>query len=255
MVGIWGLALVTAVAPATGAEDDWDLATHSDGGIGTSNVLLHGSEQVHDLAGRIEIDEDWYFVLTKQYSSYEVRVDGMTGDLDLTPASVQRMSTLGTAVIQNALVTDAGGVLSLPWTHGVDPGDHGSFIKVHRAACGLSCGVRASHRIRFYDTTYTLPRFDNTGSQTTTLLVQNATDRACEVFYVFLVQGGTAIPGPVTLPARGLDVFRTSVLLPGLSGSVRVAHTCGYGGLSGKAVTVDPSTGFAFDTELEHRPH
>ena len=35
---------------------------------------------------------------------------------------------------------------------------------------------------------------------------------------------------------------------PNQSGSVRIAHTCGYGGLSGKAVSVEPATGFTFDT-------
>ena len=36
----------------------------------------------------------------------------------------------------------------------------------------------------------------------------------------------------------------------GTSGSIIVAHTCGYGGLAGKAVALEPSTGFTFDTAL-----
>jgi hypothetical protein len=32
------------------------------------------------------------------------------------------------------------------------------------------------------------------------------------------------------------------------------AHTCGHGGLSGKAVSVEPATGFTFDTPFVHLP-
>jgi hypothetical protein len=46
----------------------------------------------------------------------------------------------------------------------------------------------------------------------------------------------------------------TATALPNQSGSVRVGHTCGYGGLTGKAVSIEPSTGFTFDTGLQHRP-
>jgi hypothetical protein len=41
---------------------------------------------------------------------------------------------------------------------------------------------------------------------------------------------------------------------PGRSGSVRITHDCGYGGLSGKAVSIEPATGFTFDTPLLPRP-
>jgi len=246
---------MTAVAPAADAFDHWDIG--GDRGITTGNVLLHGSQQVHELNTPVVIDEDWYLLLATQYSSYEVRVDGMTGDLDLTPADVQRMGAEGTQVLQNALVTDAGGVLSLAWTHGATLSDTRSFVKVRGRTCPPPCASPATYRIRFYDTTYTLPRFDNTGTRTTTLLVQNATDRACVVRYTFLRESGEVwyTADPVTLPPRGLDVHQSADFLPGMSGSARVAHTCGYGGLSGKAVSVETSTGFTFDTELEHRPH
>jgi hypothetical protein len=47
-------------------------------------------------------------------------------------------------------------------------------------------------------------------------------------------------------------VFNTASVstLVGQSGFARVAHTAGYGGLSGKAVALEPSTGFTFDTVL-----
>ena len=49
-----------------------------------------------------------------------------------------------------------------------------------------SCpGTRATYRVRYFDTTYTVPRFENSDTQQTTLIVQNATDRTCQVSYTF----------------------------------------------------------------------
>ena len=50
-------------------------------------------------------------------------------------------------------------------------------MRVRGAACGTACSTSDTYRVRFYDTTYTVPRFNNSGTQATVLLVQNATDR------------------------------------------------------------------------------
>jgi hypothetical protein len=250
----WGLALAIALGPAPAPADDWDRATNEDDGIDTTNAFHHGSEQVHSLS---PTDEDWYLVINRRFSSFEVRVDGMNGDLDLTSTDVQRLSRDGTLVFQDAVVTDTGGVLSLTWTFG-NLGDISNHIKIHGPTCAPSCpGTRATYRVRYFDTTYTVPRFENSDTQQTTLIVQNATDRACQVSYTFFDSAATVLhaAAPKSLPARGLDVFRTSIVVPGAAGSIRIAHTCGYGGLSGKAVTLEPATGFAFETDLDHRPH
>jgi hypothetical protein len=42
--------------------------------------------------------------------------------------------------------------------------------------------------------------------------------------------------------------------VPSGSGSLTVAHDAPYGALAGKAVALEPATGFAFDTPLEPRP-
>jgi hypothetical protein len=49
-------------------------------------------------------------------------------------------------------------------------------------------------------------------------------------------------------------VLDTSTIAPDASGSVTVAHDAPFGGLVGKAVALEPSTGFSFDTPLEPRP-
>jgi hypothetical protein len=40
----------------------------------------------------------------------------------------------------------------------------------------------------------------------------------------------------------------------GESGTLTISHDAGYGGLVGKAVALEPATGFAFDTPLIAKP-
>jgi hypothetical protein len=61
---------------------------------------------------------------------------------------------------------------------------------------------------------------------------------------------------PFTLAPRQTLVVNAASLpgLNGRSGSVTIAHTAPYGVLAGKAVAVEPATGFGFDTPLSPRP-
>lgn len=45
-----------------------------------------------------------------------------------------------------------------------------------------------------------------------------------------------------------------STLVPGEGGSITVTHDAPYAGLIGKAVALEPVTGFSFDTPLTYRP-
>jgi hypothetical protein len=250
------LALSALLAAGLAGADEWDVGNDTDNAITTDNSLFHGAEQTHDLAAPAPgvADEDWYLVSNHRLSSYQVVVDGMTGDLDFGPSNVELMSDTGT-FLQNGLVTDSGGQVTLNWTVG-PPFD--TYVRVRNAACGSSCTSQARYRIRFYDTTYTVPRFNNSGTQATVLLVLNASDRLCAVNYQFLRDDGTDIAlSSISLAPAQLHVFPLATLpfLAGLSGSVRLIHTCGYGRLSGKAVSLEPSTGFTFETALVPRPH
>jgi hypothetical protein len=250
------LALGAFVLAASAGADEWDQGGDDDGGASTDNALFHGSEQTHDLgvqAGPVA-DQDWYLTFLRPLSSYQFVVDAFTGDLDLTPASVQRLSATQ-VVQQSATVLDGGGVLSLSWVRGSTTADT-NYVRVSGAACGQSCSLPDRYRARFYDTTYTVPRFNNSGTQATVLLVQNATDRACEIQAFFLDDSGGTVGLLINpLGPHQLLVFPTASVAANQSGSIRVAHTCGYGALSGKAVSVEPSTGFTFDTPMLHRPH
>lgn len=251
------LALAVGFAPGRTRADDWDLALQDDDEAGSSNELEHGSEQVHDLGVPFQsalTDQDWYSIESRPLSSYQVVVDGMTGDLDLAAGSLRRFDVTGVASLQTSVASDFGGVLGLEWQQGATPALHN--VRVSGAACGLACGTEQQYRIRFYDTTYSVARFNNTGTQSTVLLVQNATDRACAVTYHFVGAGGALLASVASeLTPRELEVVPAAASAPGQSGSVRVTHTCGVGGLSGKAVSLEPATGFAFDTALVERRH
>jgi hypothetical protein len=234
--------------------DDWDLGSDPDVGPSTGNALFHGSEQVHDLGIQVaSADQDWYLTMARPFSSFQFLADSFTGDLDLTGTGLQRLDP-NQVVQQNAAVLEAGGVLSLSWVNAAAV-DETSFVRVRGAACGTTCSTRDTYRARFYDTTYTIARFNNSGSQATVLLVQNATDRDCSLTAFFMSNAGSMVANPsFSLRAHELLVLASASVAGNQSGSVRIAHTCGYGGLSGKAVSVEPATGFTFDTLMLHRP-
>jgi hypothetical protein len=256
------ILLLAAAWAATAGADEWDLGSDNDDAVTTDNVLFHGAEQAHDTGHTVGSggDQDWFLLASHQYSSYQLVVDGLTGGLDFVPASVQRLVNSGTTVQQSAVALEGGGVLSLVWVGPVaflTPTP--TWVRVQGAACGIACSATDTYRVRFYETTYTVPRFNNSGTQSTVLMLQNTTDRACAATVFFLDGSGTLVGQHLVnggvLPGHRLAVVPTATVVPNLSGSARIAHTCGYGGLSGKAVSVEPATGFTFDTALQHRPN
>jgi hypothetical protein len=251
------VALVVALGLAGAARaDEWDVGNDPDRGPSTDNVPLHRSEQVHDLSASAGVvDQDWFLLPAHSFSSYELLLDGMTGDLQLSGPDVSRLVDDGTTVADAAASLEGGGVLSLRW-EGPTSGDRVKhWVRVAGAACGTACGQLDRYRVRHYETTYTVPRFNNSGTQSTVLLIQNATDRACGVTAYLMDREGVLVTAlALTADPHQLLVAPTASAAPNASGSVRVTHGCGYGGLSGKAVSIEPATGFAFDTPLLPRP-
>ena len=251
-----GLALA-----ATARADEWDVGGDADNAFTTDNLVAHGAEQVHDLSvlPGPAADQDWFLAPTHPFSSYQFRVDGTTGELDLVSSSVQRLSNNGGTALQSALVEEFGGSLSLDW---FGPAAVGAtpilnWVRVQGAACGTACSPLDRYRARFYDTTYTVPRFNNSGTQSTVLLMQNTSRRTClaTVFYFAANGSYTNHFDALAISKLELAIINTAVSLPGQSGSIRVVHTCGYGAIAGKAVAVEPATGFTFETAMAPRPH
>ena len=160
-------------------------------------------------------------------------------------------------MVENATIGNFGRVQWLSWL-GAGPGILTSQlfnIRIQNASCGGSCDAQDRYRVRLYETTYTVPRFNNSGTQSTVLLIQNATDRACAVTAFLVDREGVVVTAlALTADPYQVLVMPTASAAPNASGSARVTHGCGYGGLSGKAVSIEPATGFAFDTPLLPRP-
>ena len=89
------------------------------------------------------------------------------------------------------------------------------------------------------------------------LILQNTRERSVGGRIYFRDEaGGLLHTQPFDVPAYGSLVLDTSSLAPvaGRSGSVLIAHTGGQGAFTGKGVSLEPSTGFTFDTAITTAP-
>jgi hypothetical protein len=242
--------------------DVWDVQADSDNSTGTDNELVHGSDQMHDLgvlAGSV-IDQDWYVMPQKRQSSYEAVIDGVSGDLGFSGLTFQRVAADGTTVLQEATAAAASGALgysrALRWAN-TTAATVNEFLKVANPACGTGCGADDVYRITLVETTVSIARFNNSGSQITVLMTQNTGDTPVNATFFYwstsgvLLQTGTLTP----LAPKALSVFNTSSFpaLVGQGGSITVAHDGAYGQLNIKTVALEPATGFSFDTQGVYR--
>ncbi len=184
------------------------------------------------------------------YASYEVVVDAVSGDVQ--PIVVELLAADG-SVVGSAQPTGVGASRSLRW---VNPGStpvSDQSVRIRSGGCTTGCGPDDLFRVRFYETTLGLARFNNTGSQATVLIVQNPTGFAVTGFaYSWAADGSLLATSPLTLAAHGTLVLDTSTVAAG-SGGISLAHDAPYGALAAKAVVLDPATGFSFDTPLAPR--
>ena len=103
---------------------------------------------------------------------------------------------------------------------------------------------------------YGARHFNNTGTQVSVLLIQNPSDATVTGDVYFWGANGTLLATqPFTAAARNLISLSTPTVAPDVSGTITVAHDGRYGDLAGKAVSLEPATGFSFDTLLEPRPN
>jgi hypothetical protein len=240
---------------AARAEDVWD-AVGDDGGCSTNVELVHGAVQRHDLQAVAGIIPDTDFALVQQraYRSYEVRVSNSAlrlAQLVSPPARVDCSGNIVTAgVPYEGVARDA---VSIRWDTSADGP---TYIRTG----GFLAGPTSQYDIQLLETTYAIPRFNNSATQQTVLLLQNLRDVTVTGGIAYYGPGGGASPIFVqgfTIAGHGLLVFNTaaSPQVAGLSGSILVFHTAGYGGLDGKAVALEPATGFTFDTPLVVKPY
>ena len=249
-----GLALGLA---ASVRADVWDVQTDNDNSTATENELIHGSDQLHDLGALPgpAADQDWYRLRQTSYSSYEVTADATSGDIGAT-LHLDRIGPDGTTVLQTSAPVGVGYSRSLRWTNSTAATVNDEYVRVTSGSCTTDCGPDDVYRLRFAETTYAVPRFNNAGSQITVLLLQNPAAYTVSGNVYFWSATGTLVgTSSFNLTARQLLVLNTATVAPGIGGAMTVAHDGRFGDLAGKTVALEPATGFSFDSPMVPRLH
>jgi Zn-dependent metalloprotease len=227
------------------------------GGTGVSETkseLSHGYRTVRALNNTTQSNMFW--IQTQAASSYEVVVDATSGDIN-APAGgpdVQRLAVDGSTVLGTAVPVGTGPARSLRWQTSTSGAVN--LVRVRSADCTTNCGTDDTYRLRSYETTYTIPRFNNTGSQVTVLLLQNPSNDTVNATVYFYNASGTQLVGQaVSLAPKQLQIVNTASIpqANGQSGTIVVTHDGAYGSLAGKTVALEPSTGFSFDSPMQPR--
>jgi hypothetical protein len=273
------LLVLLTCSSALRAHDRWEnpIFNSTDDNATTLNFLQHGAVQrQHDLdsSGGSAPDEDWFAVKVTEWHSYEARVNsGLTyWSQSCTPAPCPRfdwVDAAGTVLVAGQIQTDDAWISIDRASSGAQSAGRGMTVRWLPSLTGIQF-VRAKsdgfitfsdnvfYDVSFRDTTYVAPRWNNSGTQVSILLLQNVASSPVGVQVSFFdATGSHLIMISYELPAFGSHVFNTSTIptLQGRSGAIKVAHLGGYGSLAGKVVSLEPATGFTFDTALTPIPY
>jgi hypothetical protein len=241
-----GETIVDGLAVGTILNDDSALPS------GSLDELVHGSSEVKSLesAPGPSATAQYWRVQQQPLSSYEVVVDATSGDLGPQGPALERVASDG-SIVQAA--GGAGAARSLRWESSGSVSDES--IRVQSRGCIDDCDAADVFRVRMWETTAFTARFNNSASQVTVQVLENlGADPVTGNVHFTDPFGALLLSQPFTLPVHGTLAMNTPALVPGASGSIRVTSDAGYGMLQGKAVAVEPATGFTFDTPLVPRP-
>ena len=258
-----GAGVLVNTASVSGAETDPDpgnnSAAESTGVVAAVGELAHGATFLYDLAAQpgSAAGLDVFRISQKPYSSYEVVVDGTSGDIGTSAGPVlQRVAPDGVTLLQSSSPIGTGSSRSLRWSNTTSAEVDDQTVRVRSAQCGIDCGPDDVYRLRAYETTYSVPRFNNAGTQITVLVLNNPTDYPISGEAYFVVSSGALVGvHGFSLSPKATLVLNTATVpgANGVSGALTVAHDGRYGDLSGKTVAVEPATGFSFDSPLVPR--
>jgi hypothetical protein len=154
-------------------------------------------------------------------------------------------------VLQGSAPVGSGPARQLRWRNTSSTATDG-YVRVMSLQCGTDCGVDDTYRIRAYETTGRIPRFNQAG-QSTVVVLQNTTSAAIAGdAYFWGGTGALLFTQAFNVPPRGTQNILLNAIpaLANQSGTVTISHNGPHGGLAGKGVTVDPVGGLAFDTPM-----
>jgi uncharacterized repeat protein (TIGR01451 family) len=224
----------------------------------TVTELVHGSRLVESLASLAgpTADVDTYRIGQKPYSSYEVIVDDLAGDVATggNGPALELLAADGTTVVQTSSAVGTGTSRALRFYNGTSAPVDDQTIRVRSAGCTTSCPAETRYRIRVYETTATFERFNNVAPQGTVVVLNNPGERSIDATVWFWDQSGALIGfSPATIPPKGTHVLNTMTVAPNASGSMTVMSNTAYGVLVGKAAVLDPVNGPVQDVNLRPR--
>ena len=217
--------------------------------------LVHGTSRVEDLSSPPPNGVDWFLLRQPPRSSWEVLVDGVTGDVgSASGPALDRVAGDGATVLQSGVTAGAGSSKSLR-VRNDGAAAIADYVRV-TGDCGAACGAGDDYRIRAYETTARIARFNNSGTQITVVVLRNASATTVSGTLWFWRGSDGAVAGSqgFSLAAQGSLALNTASIAPAASGAVTITHDGRYGDLSGKSVAVEPATGFTFDTPFDVRP-
>jgi hypothetical protein len=229
------------------------LIRDDDGATIALQALSHGTDRRDTLAG----GPDLFLVHQPGRTSWEVVVDAASGDVGSgTGPVVERVGADLTTIVQPSSPAGTGPARVLRWTNASGLSQDG-YVRVSSGGCGTGCGADDVYRVRAYETTGRMTRFNNSANQVTVIVLQNVTNAPISATVHFWSATGTLLAShQVGLPPRNVGVVSSATVpgVPGQAGSITVVHDGGYGAIAGKAVAIDPTAGFSFDTPLTYRP-
>ncbi len=205
-------------------------------------------------------EQHFFLIQQKPYSSYEVVVDEISGDLEAPPGSPLEVALIaadGTTVLRQAQgASTLGRARSLRFVNSGAGALASQRIRIRSGSCTTSCGADDRYRLRAYETTYSVPRFNNSGTQTTVLVIQNPTTGLVAGTVYFWAPAGTLLGSHAfSLAANRTLVLSTAGVAgaAGQSGALTIANDAPYGALSGKTVSLESATGMSFDSPMVPR--
>jgi predicted outer membrane repeat protein len=224
---------------------------------GPPRELVMRSNEMEDLRpqpGGIP-DDDVYVIQQQPFSSYEVVVDATSGDIGSSaPGFLERLAGDGVTVLQESVPMGVGFSRSLRFENNTAQPVTSELIRVRSTNCGANCGPDDVYRIRAYDTTYYISRFNNVAPQVTVIDVENASSHTVTgSFHFWDVTGVLLGSVPFSLPQHSVAILNTAVypFANGHAGSVTISNDGAYGDLWGKTAQMTTPMGVAFDTYLE----
>ncbi len=219
--------------------------------------VTHGMRLRGDLAAVAgQPDVDVLRIRQNPYSSYEIVLDAGSGDFGNAGALLERVASDGTTVLQAATPVGAGFARSLRFRNETSATVDDQLVRVSSPPCGSTCGPDDAYRLRAWDTTASISRFNNSATQITVVILQNSGSTALSGrVYFWSATGSLMHQEPLALAGRASVNVNTSSIpaLSGQGGTITIVHDGPYGTLTGKAVALEPATGFAFDSMLDVR--